>query len=348
MNNLLSKLKIKGRIAAGYYDSGKAGSYPSGSFEVPDAKVQFSFEPDEINKAVLRLNLNNGSFNSVDYAYLETNLSKFFGLSFPLSSRIGRAKTEFGEETMWNNPIEGALPSNSASNVDGRDEGVHLSGKIGKNKPVGYSLSVSNGNTGTGSDNSMAKAFTGKVYYNIIDPLYISASYYNSGSIKNQNAEMSIAGLTSAPTGAVRWKREIWEVDLRYDYKKGKNFFLPAFSDSKAILQIAYGNFRDGVSSTTATSAKRSGQYGFADGLYNLTKKLYVAGRFSFVDLDDGVTASLNNITSNKYQRYSLGAGYRITGNTILKLSYDWNRQSGAGIDVADSNLLSAVVAAQF
>src|SRR3989338_5527377 len=29
----LAKLKMKGRAAFGYFDSGKAGSYPSGSFE---------------------------------------------------------------------------------------------------------------------------------------------------------------------------------------------------------------------------------------------------------------------------------------------------------------------------
>ncbi len=58
MEKVVSKLKLKGRWVAGFFDSGKAGSYPSGSFEVPDAKIQFSLEPDDINKIVMRLNLN--------------------------------------------------------------------------------------------------------------------------------------------------------------------------------------------------------------------------------------------------------------------------------------------------
>lgn len=350
MDKLLSKLKLKGRWAAGYFDSGKAGSYPSGSFEVPDAKLQFTFEPDEVNKIVMRMNLNNATFNSVDYSYIDTNLTKLFNLTLPLSSRIGRMKLEFGEETLWNNPIEGVLPSNSAINADGKDEGLQLSGKLGKAKPINYAVSVTNGTSGTGSDTSSAKAFTGKLFYNIINPLYISASYYNSGSMKSSSAEMSIAGLTSRPSNAARWSREIWEVDLRYDFKKGKIFNPPAFSDSKAIVQLAYGGFSDGVSATAAlgSSARRHGKYGFVEGTYNFTQKFYLAGRASIIDLDGDALASLNNITCNEYQRYSLGGGYRLTGNTILKLGYDWNRESGSGVDEADNNLLSAVVASQF
>jgi hypothetical protein len=40
--------------------------------------------------------------------------------------------------------------------------------------------------------------------------------------------------------------------------------------------------------------------------------------------------------------------GYRLTGNVILKASYDWNRESGPGVDEVDNDLLSAVVTSQF
>src|SRR3989338_4590790 len=35
LEKLAAKLKLKGRAAFGFFDSGKAGSYPSGSFEMP-------------------------------------------------------------------------------------------------------------------------------------------------------------------------------------------------------------------------------------------------------------------------------------------------------------------------
>lgn len=344
--NTLSKLKIKGRWAAGFYDSGDAGSFDSGSFEAPEGKIQFAFAPDDINNIIMRLSVNNAAFNNLDYFYIDTDLKKLLKLGFPLSSRLGRMKVDFGEETFSNNPVESVLPSNSAGNVSGSDEGLMLSGKIGKAKPLGYSVSVTNGTTGTGSDTSTAKAFAGKLYYNIIDPLYMSASYYNSGQMKAASSEMGIGGLVAIPTGSARWTREMWELDLRYDFQKGKTINPPAYSDSKAIVRLSYGGFSD--DSSQGTINKRTGSFGFAEGTYNLTKKFYIASRASFVDLDGRNTLALNGITANLYRRYSLGLGYRLSGNTILKLGYDWNRESGPSVDDRDNNLLAAIVASQF
>lgn len=343
LSNVLSKLKLSGRFSAGYYDSGKGGSYSNGSFEVPDAKIQFAFEPDEINKLILRLSLNNAA-TALDYFYIDTDLGKFFDLPVPLSSRLGRQKLDFGEEGATNNVVQSVLPSNSAANVCVSDEGLQLSGKVGKEKSLGYVVSVTNGTSGTGSDTTTSKAFSGKLYYNLLDPLYVSLSYYDSGELKSSNAEMSIGGLVSRPTGATKWERHVWEADVRYDFGKGKILNPIAFSDSKAILRFAYGLFSD-----EATAAeKRSGQYGFLEGTYNFTKKFYVASRISLLNLDGDATASLNNVTAHEYQRYSLGFGYRLRANTILKIGYDWNRNLGQGVSDADDNLVSALVTAQF
>ena len=344
--NPLAKLKLKGRAALGFFDSGKAGSYPSGSFEVPEAKLQFGFQPDDINNIILRFNLNNATFNNVDYFYVDTDLKKLLNLGFPISSRLGKMKVDFGEETWGNNSVESVLPSASAANVNGNDEGLQLSGKLGKDKPLGYSIAVDNGSAGTGFDTSTAKAFAGKLYYNIIDPLYISASYYNSGQMKASNSELGIGGLVSPPTGAVKRTRQMWEVDLPYDFQKGKTMNPPAFCDSKAFVRLSYGGFSDDVSG--GTISKRDGTIGFIEGTYNLTKKFYVATRASFIDLDGTTTATLNRVTANKYDRYSLGGGYRLSNNILLKLGYDWNRSSGPGLDDAGDNLLAAIVASQF
>ena len=353
--NTLAKLKIKGRAAMGYFDSGKAGSYPSGSFEAPEAKLQFSFQPDDINTFVMRFNLNNATAQSplLDYLYLQSKdfLPMLKNTPFSLSGRLGRFKLGFGEETLSNNLVEGILPSNSAGNVGVSDEGLELSGKIDLAKiglkplkPLGWVASVSDGNSGVGSDNSSGKAFMGKLYYTPVDPLYLSATYYDSGSLKSSAAEMSIAGLTSRPaTGVGDWKRKFWEVDARYDFGKAKKPLEPmVYSDSKAIARLSYGGFND------ISNISRHGTFGFVDGIYNLNKKFYTAGRYSFVDLGGDITASLNSVTANKYDRYSLGFGYRWSENTIVKLSYDWNKESGTNTIGSDNNLLSAIVAAQF
>jgi len=346
--NALSKLKIKGRWAAGFFDSGKSGSYSAGSFEVPEAKLQFAFEPDELNKVILRLNLNNAKFNELDYFYLDTQLSKFFNLPFELNSRLGRFKFDFGEETWSNNPVESVLVSNSCANVSGNDEGLQFSGKtfsFGKIKPIAWSVALMNGNDGTSgasTDNSTAKAFVGKLAYNLFDPLYISASYYHSGNLKTADSALSISGLRAKPTGVNKWERRAWEIDLRYDFKKGKVLNPAVFSDSRAILRFAYGGFSDDA------LQEREGQFGFLEGIYNLNKKFYLAVRYSLVDLEKDTLTTLNGVTANKYIRYSLGGGWRFSENTLLKLGYDWNRNSGPGIEDADDDLFSLVVASQF
>lgn len=351
LTNVLSKLKMKSRAAVGFFDSGKSGAYPAGSFEMPDAKIQFSFQSDDINTIVMRFNLNNATAQSplLDYFYLQSKdfLSCLKDTPFNLSSRLGRFKLGFGEETFSDNPVEGILPSNSAGRATVIDEGVELAGKVKLEKvglnPLGWVLSVSNGTSGVGSDSSAGKAFMGKLYYAPIEPLYLSATYYDSGSLKSSDSEMSIAGLKSRPSGAGDWERKTWELDARYDLGKGrKPLNPPAFSDSKAILRLSYGEFHD------YAHTDRVGNFGFADGIYNLSKKFYTAARYSFVNLDGDATAALNSVTANKYDRYSLGLGYRCSDNVILKLGYDWNKSSGSGVDDADDNLLSALVASQF
>ena len=349
--NTLSKLKIKGRAALGFFDSGKAGSYPAGSFEMPDAKLQFGFQPDEINTLILRFNLNNATAQSplLDYFYLQSKdfIPALKDSPFSLSSRLGKFKLGFGEETWTDNLVEGIVPSNSAARATVVDEGLEFAGKVKLEdiglKPLGWVVSVSDGNSGVGSDSTASKAFMGKLYHNPIEPLYVSGSYYNSGALDSSSSEMSIAGVTSAIQSGMAWRRSVWELDARYDFGKGKKPLEPiVFSDSKAIVRLSYGEFKDDGNRT------RSGNFGFVDGIYNLNKKFYAAGRYSFIDMNGDVTATLNSVTANRYDRFSLGGGYRWSDNVIIKLGYDWNKNSGPSVNDADDNLLSALVATQF
>ncbi len=347
--NVTSKLKMKGKWAVGYYSSQQDGSYPNGSFQAPEAKIQFAFEPDKFNTIVMRLNVNNATFNNLDYFYLDSKdfLAFLKDTPFTLNSRLGRFKMDIGEETWSNNPVDSVLASNSAANITGNDEGLQVSGNIGKNNPVNYSFAVLNGNSGTGADNAEAKAATTKLCWSPIKPLYLSASYATTNRLKTADSEISIAGLASRPTGATDWDRSLWEVDARYDFKKGtKKLDPPAFSDSKAYIKVAYGEFEDDAVSVD----DRKGDYGFIEGAYNFTPKLYGALRYSMIDLNGSTTASLNSVTANEYQRYSFGGGYRFSENTIFKVSYDINEEDvpGTSGDSPDNDLISAIVATQF
>jgi len=364
LDKLSSKLKIKGRVAAGYFDAGERGAFNNGSFQLPEAKIQFTFLPDDINQVIMRLNLNNATFNSIDYLYLDTNIMKLTPWEkgpFTLSSRIGEFKADFGEETWSNNPAESILPSNSAANVGGNDEGLQLAGKIGKERPLGWSFAILNGNSGTGADGNWLKAFDGKLYYNIIDPLYTSVSYYNSGNLGESSSAMSIGGISTPPAGAVKWSRQIVEGDIRYDIRMGKTLNPPAYCDSLAFIRGAYGYFYDNAAPTAPGHRgvlSREGTYGFLEGLLNATKHIYLAGRASAIGLDGlANVAQFNPVTTtgtatgvtNAYQRYSLGAGYRLTNAMILKASYDINvsKKGTLGEDPQD-DLVSVLLAGQF
>ncbi|MBI4357041.1 MAG: hypothetical protein HY559_04115 [Gammaproteobacteria bacterium] len=353
--NTLSKLKMKGRFAAGLFDAGQDGAKAHDTFDVPEAKFQLVFQADEKNSIVMRMDLNNATFNKVDYLYLQSKdfLPFLKSTPFSLSGRLGRFKLGFGEETWSNNLVESVGPSNSAVNSGVSDEGLELAGSITLNplglKPLGWVLSVSDGNTGTGSDNSKEKAWFGKLHHTPFEPVYASFSYYASGDLGTASSELSFAGVATPPTGASNWTRRAWEAFLRYDFGKGKKALEPpAYSDSKAFIRLSLGHFSD-----EATGARdRDGNYGFLEGTYNLTSKWYAAARYSVVDLENDITASLNGITANRYQRYSLGAGYRWSENTLIKTGYDWNKESdrhvsGEPSDPSD-NLFTLVLASQF
>jgi len=353
-----SKLKIKGRIVSGYFNSGRDASYPAGSFEIPDAKIQFSFQPDEINTVVARFSLNNGinaaptaTSPLTDYLYLQSK--DFFPFlkdtPFSLSSRIGRIKLPFGEEQFHDNAVEGILAATSIIKISPKDEGVALFGQVKLDdiglQPLGWELATTNGKSGVATDNNVAKTFFAKLFYTPVNPVYLSVSYFDSGRLNNEDTDFTIADLKTRPLGAINWQRKVWGADARYDIGLGKKSKEPiVFCDSKAILNLSSGVFHD----IACGAAERAGNFGFIDGIYNLTSKLFTAARYSFVNLDGDVTASLGGVNANKAERYTLGLGYHWTENVQLKFCYDWNKESGPGVEDANNDLLTAVVAAQF
>ncbi|MDP3730389.1 MAG: hypothetical protein Q8R14_02565 [Candidatus Omnitrophota bacterium] len=356
LDKLASKLKLKGRFAAGYFSSQRAGTYFNNSFRVPEAKLQFGFQPDDMNSVIMRMNFNNAIANSplIDYLYLDTNVMKLTPWEkspFKLMSRIGRLKVDFGEETWSNNPVESALPSNSAANVGGYDVGLQLSGKIGKDNPVGWTAGITNGDNSIGVDNNWLKAFNTKLSYNPIDPLSLSASYYNSGRLGTDSSAINIGGVITPPTNALNWMRQVVEVDARYDFKKGKVLNPPAYCDSLAYIRLAYGYFYDdAIRFNLGRNVRdREGNYGYVEGLYNLNKKFYTAARASYVELNGDNTASFNSVTTKLYERYSFGLGYRLTNATIVKASYDVNlEKNGTGGEDPVDGLFSILVSSQF
>jgi len=344
------------RMAIGYIDSQSDGSFPIGSFQVPDGKIRFNLNMSPDITFVARMPFNNTTVSGFDYFYMDyknflSNISPSFKDSlFNPVLRLGRMKLDIGEETWSDNSVEAIVISNSAGLTNGYDEGVQLHQTLKKEQigiPLKWSLSLTNGNSGTGADNTQSKALCFKIGANPIKELYISGSYYDSGKLISistsapADADAAYAGLKTKPQGATEWKRKIMEVDLRYDFKPQKEDRLnpgaPAFSDSKAYLRGAYGEFRDTGKDTItlANIPDRTGSYYFVEGAYNLTEKVYLGARYSKIKFYGNYFDTLNSVSKvNSYERTSLGVGYRFTQNTHMKLEYlrNWEKMKTGSV----------------
>jgi hypothetical protein len=144
--------------------------------------------------------------------------------------------------------------------------------------------------------------------------------------------DFNIAEVFDAPAGANNWNRELWEVDVRYGYgKEGIKSCVGSTPDQRWQLAAALGRFQDDASG----AADRNGDYWFVEGLYNLTARAYIAGRYSAISLDNGVLAKLGGspVAVNEYRRFSIGMGWRLGLLTHLKAEYTRNNTSGGTSD---------------
>lgn len=330
------------RVALGYLDAQKDGTPKVGSFQMPDGKLRFNWRLHPEITIVTRLDIPNASVaGGLDYMYIDyKNLLLYFFPTHPKDGlfnpdvRVGLFKLDLGEETWSDNVVESVVLSNSASRVTGTDEGIQLSQSYAKEKigvPLKWSLSLTNGNDGTDADDTQGKALAIKVGVNPLPELYTSISYYDSGDLVTATSAIHYAGLRARPTNAIEWRRSIFEIDVRYDIKPGKESRLspggPAFSDSKTLVRAAYGTLKDDAKQP-ANITGREGNYYFIEGVCNYTNKTYLAARYSILDLDKDVFATLNRVTNtNKYTRTSFGFGYRLTDNTHLKVEYAQDKE---------------------
>jgi outer membrane murein-binding lipoprotein Lpp len=327
-----SKVKVDGRLFAGVFDTGSDGAFPNRSLDIPDAKLRFTFSPSKDITIVNRFSTNRAATSGFDYFYLDlNNLAGAAGHTL----RLGKMKIDVGDETWSDNPVESVLITNSVSHVSGYDEGVNFRGPLGRGKrPATYSLAVLNGNKDfVASDGGLAWAV--KVAGAPTDHLYLSASYLATGDLVKKDGtldkpDFKVGELVDAPGGATSWKRSLWEVDARWNYgPTGSKPTIVSEPTPRFQAAAAYGQFTDAA----APVADRQGKYWFLEGLYNLIPRLFLASRYSTVELDDGATAKLGDspVAVNAYHRFALGVGYRLTSLTQIKAEWTRNRTSGGG-----------------
>jgi hypothetical protein len=325
-----AKLKIDGRVFAGVMKSGRQGSDPNWSTEIPDAKIRFTFSPSKRITVVNRLSTSNAKNGDFDYFYLD-----YAGLLSPTNTlRLGQRKIDVGQETWVDNPIENMLVSNSVSHVSGYGVGAALLGNFGSaaNSPL-YEIGFVNGPKGVTTRPSSGLPVNVKVGAPLSNNTFASISYFSSGRLgAADKSAIAVAEIADAPTGATNWDRKLWEADLRYNYgSKGIRSLIPTGTLPGLMLGATLGGFNDDATGV----ADRSGNFWFLEASHGMSSKAYVAARYSVTNLDNGAAAKLakSPVDVNSYARTSLGIGYAISDLTQLKFEYSLNNTSGGLTD---------------
>jgi hypothetical protein len=347
--NKETKIKLDGRLFAGAFKTGDQSSFPNRSLDIPDAKLRFTFSPSKDVTIVNRFSNSRAASGGFDYFYLDLN--NWGGRLPGHVLRVGKFKIDVGQETWTDNPVESILITNAVSHISGYDEGINFRGPLGRGPlPATYSLALMNGSKGFSPSDS-GLAWAAKLGLPVKPQLHFSASYFRTGNlVKNDGSldqpDFNIAEVFDAPSGATGWKRSLWELDARYGYgKEGVKSVVGAAPDVPWQAGATYGQFSD-----DATGAPdRKGTYWFAEALYNLTPRTYLASRYSQVSLDDGALAKLGGspIAVNDYHRLSLGIGHRLTPMTHLKLEFTRNNADG-GASEPDLDQFAVGIATKF
>lgn len=326
-----SKIKIDARMFVGLFGSGDGGYYPNWSTDIKDAKLRFTYSPSKNITVVNRFSTSGASTGgSFDYFYLD-----YKGLLSPTNTvRVGQRKIDIGQETWVDNPAENMLISTAVSSVAGYATGVALLGTFAESptSPL-YEVGFMNGTKGSMVRPTSSLPCNIKVGVPISENLFASASYFDSGDMgAADKPAISVAGLSSAPDGALQWDRKIWELDLRYNYGcTGIRPLIPTGTLPPVMFGATWGGFND-----NATGASdRNGNFWFVEGLVRLTPRVYSAARYSVVDLSGGARAKLGGSPAdvNSYKRISIGLGYVVADLTHLKLEYSLNDTSGGQSD---------------
>jgi hypothetical protein len=279
----LGKIHLSGEGAVGFFHTGSEGQFPNSEFRVDEAKLfieapiwndVYAFgEINLVTREDAKEHLRIGEL------YLEfENISRLWKRDGQLSLRVGRLDIPFGDEYLTRDAIDNPLISHSLSDIWGVDEGVELFGAIGK---LHYVVALQNGGYPTMRDFDADKSVAGRLSYDPLDWLHLSASAMRTGGLNAEDDFLSevwfgngfIRSLGSFTT-ATTFEAQVYEGDIRVR--------LPAGHVHAAGGCLRYDD------NDTAADNRRDVYYYYVEALHQFSKKFYAAARWSHVLAADG------------------------------------------------------------
>ncbi len=318
------KVNLSGEGSLAFFHSDTAGAYPNSEFRVDEARLFVEApvwgEVYFFSELVLAARDNAGLGLTLGELYLDfENVSQLWGRERMLNVRVGRMDIPFGEEYFRRDSIDNPLISHSLSDLWGIDEGIELYGGMGK---FNYAVAVQNGGFSGTHDYDSDKSVAGRLSYDPTRWLHLSASGMRTGNLDAVDDLWSELWFGNNWIGAIgsgnatKFKANVVEGDVVIRLPHG---YLRAFG--------GYLHYDD---NDPVVNNQRDVYYYTVEPVYDLTRKLYAAARFSQVFAPEGFRILGNGTAfapmTDAIWQLSLGLGYRFSPQLVLKAEYTFTR----------------------
>ena len=326
----LGKLHLSGEGAVAYFGGQRNALFSRDVLRLDEVKLflegalggnaYFFSEVDVFNR-----DSNSGSLRSGEL-YLELEgVSRLWGRDGQMTLRLGRVDIPFSEEYAQRDAIDNPLISHSVADFWGVDEGIEAYGTVGG---IQYVLAVQNGSNNAAFDFASSKAVTLRVGFDPAPGLHFSLSGIRTGRIAQTGdvrAELWFGNdwirRRTGSTAANFWTDGIG-ADVRRTFRSGHI--------AASAGRIRYRD--DDPTRRFATSAN----YATVEGVAKMSRQLHFGTRFSLAESDRGFNLPGDGLSPSPRPtellwRLSLGGGYQLTPQLLLKGEYSVNRGRWVG-----------------
>lgn len=343
-------MRLSGEGGAAFFRSGSAGQFPNSEFRVDEARLFVEAPIWDETYFFTELNLIQREDNTeplkLGELYVDfENVSRLWNKDGLVNLRLGRLDIPFGEEYMVRDVINNPLITHSLSDFWGVDEGMEVYGGY---KKFNYVLAVQNGGHPTLRDYNSDKSVTARVSYDPMPKLHLSLSGMRTGGLDVQGDRLSelwfgngfIRSIGAA--GATVFSGDVFEGDVHYRLPKGH-------------IKAAGGYLR--YRDNAEPNNRRHVYYYYVEGMQHVTRRFYVAGRWSQIIAPNGFPIVGNGTFSDYFYnnptediwRLSLGGGWKFSENLVAKAEYMLeNGQTVTGKRRDQANMLSTEIVFKF
>lgn len=353
----LGKVNLGVEGAIGFFSTGSSGFAPNSEFRVDEARifldapvandVYFFTDIDLSTRENTSASGQIGGLSAqLGELYLDfENVSQLWGKDGQLNIRAGRINIPFGEEYQNRYAMENPLISHSLADFWGIDPGVEFYGALGK---FSYALAVQNGGVNGVRDFSADKSVTARVGFTPNKHWHFSVSAMRTGELDaTQDFASQIwfaeGWFRAIGAGATEFHANLVQADVTAHWDGGH--------------VSAYAGLAQAGDNDPAQNNARDILFYSLEAQQNLSKKLYVAARFGQIFCDQGYPLPgfgnrseffLGNNPATVLWRASLGVGYRLSENLLLKAEYSVERGEGTGVARDNEDFLGAQAAFKF